>query len=121
MTPVKAPEDTRNKIIQTAFEEIHKNGFQGSSINQIVEGAGITKGALFHHFKGKSDLGYAVIEEIIYGMVKEEFIDPLKESSDPIQDLKQLILEKREQAREDPSFFLQWLPFKQPRSGNVSA
>ena len=110
MTPVRAPEDTRNKIIQTAFEEIHKNGFQGSSINQIVEKAGITKGALFHHFKGKNELGYAVIDEIIYGMLKEEFINPLKESSDPIQDLKQLILKKREQAREDPSFICNGCP-----------
>ena len=110
MTPVRAPEDTRNRILQTAFEEIHKNGFQGCSINQIVEEAGITKGALFHHFKGKKELGYAVIEEIIHGMVKEEFIDPIRESSDPIEDLKQLIIEKREQAREDPSFICNGCP-----------
>jgi len=110
MTPVKAPEDTRNRILQTAFEEIHKNGFQGSSINQIVEEAGITKGALFHHFKSKKELGYAVIDEIIHGMIKEEFIDTLNDSSDPIQDLKNLILTNRKQAWEDPSHLCNGCP-----------
>ncbi len=110
MTPVKAPENTRNRILQTAFEEIHKNGFQGSSINQIVEEAGITKGALFHHFKGKKELGYAVIDEIIHGMVKEEFIDPLNDSSDPIHDIKKLILSNRKQAWKDPSHICNGCP-----------
>jgi TetR/AcrR family transcriptional repressor of nem operon len=110
MTPVKAPEDTRNRILQTAFEEIHKNGFQGSSINQIVEEAGITKGALFHHFKSKKELGYAVIDEIIHGMIKEEFIDTLNDSSDPIQDLKNLILTNRKQAWENPSHLCNGCP-----------
>ena len=59
-TATRKPENTRRKILEAAFAEFYKNGFQGGSINHIVEEAGATKGALFHHFKGKNDLGYAV-------------------------------------------------------------
>src|SRR5206468_947271 len=39
--------DTRRKILRAAFEEFYKNGFQGGSLNNIVDAAGVTKGALF--------------------------------------------------------------------------
>lgn len=74
--------------MEAAFEEFYKNGFQGGSLNRIVEGAGTTKGALFHHFRGKNDLGYAVVREVIQPHLKEEWSDPLAHSSDPITDLK---------------------------------
>lgn len=88
MTATKAPEATRRKILDAAFEEFYKNGFQGGSLNHIVEVAGTTKGALFHHFAGKQDLGYAVVDEIIEPLLKERWLDPLTDSTNPIADLK---------------------------------
>ena len=87
----KAPEDTRRRIVRSAFEEFYKNGFQGGSLNHIVDTAGTTKGALFHHFHGKSDLGYAVVEEVIEPHLKELWFDPLADSMDPIEDLKRTL------------------------------
>ena len=86
----KAPRNTRGKILEAAFEEFYKNGFQGGSLNRIVDGAGTTKGALFHHFKGKNDLGYAVVREVIQPHLEEEWSDPLAHSTDPITDLKRI-------------------------------
>jgi len=80
----RKPESTRRKILEAAFDEFYKNGFQGSSINRIVSEAGTTKGALFHHFEDKNHLGYAVVEEIIYRQIKECWLDPLTNSIDPI-------------------------------------
>jgi len=71
-----------------AFAEFYKNGFQGGSLNQIVEAAGITKGALFHHFASKQELGYAVVDEIIGPILQERWIKPVANSADPIADLK---------------------------------
>jgi TetR/AcrR family transcriptional repressor of nem operon len=88
MTAGKAPEDTRRRILQAAFEEFYKNGFQGGSLNHIVDKAGTTKGALFHHFQGKNDLGYAVVEEVIQPRIKACWLDTLANSIDPIADLK---------------------------------
>jgi AcrR family transcriptional regulator len=89
----KAPEETRRKILRAAFEEFYKNGFQGGSINHIVEKGGTTKGALFYHFKDKTELGYAVVEEVIQPHLKESWFDPLADSIDPIADLKRLFRE----------------------------
>lgn len=84
----KAPDSTRRKILAAAFEEFYKNGFQGGSLNHIVETAGTTKGALFHHFAGKQELGYAVVDEIIGPLLKERWLAPLAGSTNPIADLK---------------------------------
>jgi TetR/AcrR family transcriptional regulator, transcriptional repressor for nem operon len=89
--PARDPESTRRKILEAAFDEFYKNGFQGSSINRIVEEAGATKGALFHHFKGKNDVGYAVVREIIYPKLKERWAEPLVHSDDPITTLKRVL------------------------------
>lgn len=90
MAASSKPEDTRRRILEAAFAEFYKNGFQGGSINRIVEDAGATKGALFHHFKNKNDLGYAVAREIIDARLKTRWTDPLAESDDPIRDLKRI-------------------------------
>src|SRR6266508_2430271 len=90
-TALRKPENTRRKILEAAFAEFYKNGFQGGSINHIVDEAGATKGALFHHFKGKNDLGYAVVEEVIRPLIKARWLDPLASSSDPIADLKRTL------------------------------
>src|SRR6476661_11034278 len=89
-TAIRAPENTRRKILEAAFDEFYRNGFQGSSLNRIVEEAGTTKGALFHHFEGKSDLGYAVVREVIHPQLKARWSDPLAHSNDPISDLKRI-------------------------------
>jgi AcrR family transcriptional regulator len=84
----KTPEATRRKILAAAFEEFYKNGFQGGSLNHIVESAGTTKGALFHHFAGKQELGYAVVDEIIGPLLMQRWLAPLADSTHPIADLK---------------------------------
>jgi len=91
LTAAKPPENTRRRILQAAFEEFYRNGFQGGSINHIVDQAGTTKGALFHHFEGKNDLGCAVVEEVIQPLIKARWLDPLASSIDPIADLKRTL------------------------------
>jgi TetR/AcrR family transcriptional regulator, transcriptional repressor for nem operon len=89
-TAARAPATTRQKILEAAFEEFYKNGFQGGSLNRIVEKADTTKGALFHHFDGKNDLGYAVVDEVIEPEMKTRWFNQLSKSSDPIADLKRV-------------------------------
>jgi AcrR family transcriptional regulator len=86
----RSPEETRRQILEAAFAEFYRNGFQGGSINRIVKEASATKGALFHHFKSKNDLGYAVAREVIHPRLKTRWTDPLAESDDPIRDLKRI-------------------------------
>jgi AcrR family transcriptional regulator len=87
-TQAQRTEAMRQRILMAAFAEFYRNGFQGGSLNKIVEAAGITKGALFHHFTGKQELGYAVVDEIIHPILQERWIKPVANSADPIADLK---------------------------------
>ena len=89
---MRNPDQTRQKILQAAFQEIHRNGFQASSLNPILARTGVTKGALYHHFPSKHALGYAVVEELIQEMVSETWVRPLENSEDPIDCLKGMIL-----------------------------
>jgi TetR/AcrR family transcriptional regulator, transcriptional repressor for nem operon len=84
----KASAATRQKILGAAFAEFHRNGFQGGSLNQIVEAGESTKGAIFHHFSGKQELGYAVMDEIIEPLLMQRWLDPLGDFTDPIAELK---------------------------------
>src|SRR5260370_20667616 len=86
----RSPEDTRQRILDAAFDEFYKNGFQGGSLNRIVVEARTTKGAVFHHFKGKKDLGYAVVREVVHPRFNQQWSDPLVNSTDPITDLKRI-------------------------------
>jgi len=78
---------TKQKLIQAAFEEIHAHGFQAASMNQIIKRAGTTKGAVYHHFESKTELGYAVVDQVIRPMMKKRWLDPLSKSENPIDAL----------------------------------
>ncbi len=80
-----APLDTRDKILFAAYKEIHVNGFQAASLNSILARTGVTKGALYHHFKSKTELGYAVIDEVIANRIYLNFIRPLENLDDPLE------------------------------------
>jgi AcrR family transcriptional regulator len=79
---------TRRRILMAAFTEFYRNGFQGGSLNGVVEAAGTTKGALFHHFAGKQALGYAVVDEVIGPLLLRRWLDPLTDATDPVAELK---------------------------------
>jgi AcrR family transcriptional regulator len=92
---------TREKILGTAFHEFYRHGFQGGSLNRIVADAGITKGALFHHFAGKHELGYQVIDELIRPYIESTWIQPLQKSNDPLRTLRQIIYKSGEATKDD--------------------
>lgn len=77
--------DTRDKILFAAYKEIHVNGFQSASLSNILARTGVTKGALYHHFRDKTELGYAVVDEVISERIHLSFIQPLEGFEDPIQ------------------------------------
>ena len=81
------PEGTRAVLVENAFREIHSHGYAGASLERILANSGVTKGALYHHFKSKADLLHAVIDDAIRPMIEERWMKPLQESDDPIRAL----------------------------------
>ncbi|MBI1822133.1 MAG: TetR/AcrR family transcriptional regulator [Nitrospirae bacterium] len=85
------PVKTRARILEVAFTEILKGGFQGVSIDQIVDKTQMTKGAFFHHFPTKQALGYALVDEILSEMVLDRWIRPLEEYDNPIEGIVKVL------------------------------
>jgi AcrR family transcriptional regulator len=56
-------EVTRRKIIDAAVELFNDVGYTSTGLGDIVERAGMTKGALYHHFSSKEALAVAIINE----------------------------------------------------------
>jgi TetR/AcrR family transcriptional repressor of nem operon len=79
----RQPDLTRQKLLERAFEEIHRNGFRAASLDSILADAGVTKGALYHHFQNKAELGYAVVEEVVRPWMAETW-RPVVEADNPI-------------------------------------
>ncbi len=84
---MRDPERTRERLLQAASREIYRSGFQSASLDTILASAGVTKGALYHHFDGKEALGYAVIQEIIAPDVNGKWVQPLQSVKNPIDAL----------------------------------
>lgn len=85
---IKNPDLTRSKLLEAGFEEVYEHGFRSASIDAILARAGVTKGALYHHFPNKRALGYALVDEVIGDFMVERLLAPLRGTDDPISALQ---------------------------------
>jgi AcrR family transcriptional regulator len=85
LSRLRDAEKTRSEILHVAFGEIYKHGFQATSVNDIVAKTNVTKGAFFHYFPTKNDLGYALADEILQDMMLERWVRPLNAYRNPVQ------------------------------------
>ena len=61
------------RLLQAAFGEMQRDGYRNADLERILRQAGVTKGALYHHFDNKRALGYAVIDEILQSRILERW------------------------------------------------
>ena len=83
-------EQTREHILATAESIILQRGYSGTSIEEIIVAAGITKGGFFYHFGGKNDLAKNLMLRYLDNDLK--FFNALSEraqslTEDPLQQL----------------------------------
>ncbi|PWJ92036.1 TetR family transcriptional regulator [Oceanotoga teriensis] len=86
-------------ILQKAYESIAINGYDGTSLNDIAESIGITKPAIYYHFKSKENLFLVLLDYII-----EEFEKDFKKVMIDLNKIKvkdEYILFLRELINED--------------------
>lgn len=75
---------TRLHILQKAFELIYNQGYQTTSLDDILATTAVTKGAFYYHFKSKDEMGIAIIEEMLKPVVTSGYIAPLEKEANPL-------------------------------------
>jgi AcrR family transcriptional regulator len=60
-----APEETRKAIIDSALKLFGEKGYAVTSVQEITDAAGVTKGAFYHHFESKQDLLRLIHDEFL--------------------------------------------------------
>ncbi|MFZ3006545.1 MAG: TetR/AcrR family transcriptional regulator [Phenylobacterium sp.] len=60
--PMSKGERTRNRLMDVAYQAVIRKGFAATSIEELVEAAGITKSGFFYHFRDKNDLARSLLD-----------------------------------------------------------
>jgi AcrR family transcriptional regulator len=81
---------TRQKIIEKSLKLFCVKGYYNTSINDILQATGLTKGGLYGHFASKEDLWYAVYEEALRIWRKIVF-QGIQSSANPLERIRTLI------------------------------
>src|SRR5579885_2563889 len=61
MTAVTA----RQRVLDAAVELFATQGYSATSVSQVIERAGLTKGGFYHHFASKDELLYEIYGDLI--------------------------------------------------------
>jgi TetR/AcrR family transcriptional repressor of nem operon len=80
----KSRPDARIRLLDAAMQVIRAQGYAATTVDDICHAAGVTKGAFFHHFKSKEDLGVAAAAHFSQ-MAERLFASaPYREAADPL-------------------------------------
>ncbi|MBI4481533.1 MAG: TetR/AcrR family transcriptional regulator [Acidobacteria bacterium] len=91
---MRHPSDKRDQILKTASELICEQGYHRTSIEDIVQASGIKKGTVFHYFKSKEELGFAVLDHQYRGFADElaSIFSPPGEAWEQVQEFLDLVV-----------------------------
>ncbi|WP_434610455.1 TetR family transcriptional regulator [Pseudomonas sp. D2-30] len=59
------PDSARGKLLQTAAHLFRNKGFERTTVRDLASAVGIQSGSIFHHFKSKDEILWAVMEETV--------------------------------------------------------
>jgi AcrR family transcriptional regulator len=81
---------TREALLTAALELFERNGFDATGVNEIVQTAGVTKGAFYHHFTSKDDLLQLFHDRFLDALLAQTE-EALQQSTSPSEQLRRLI------------------------------
>lgn len=81
---------TRTKILEAARRAFSEKGFNGVSVEEIAEMAGVNKAVVFYYFPSKADLFAAVWEKSI-DELEEHIFEEIKDESVYLKKIKKLL------------------------------
>ena len=75
---------TRGQLIEVATGLFADHGYEGTSIEAVLTAAGVSRGALYHHFAGKEALFRAVLE-VLSERITEQLTEVISACTDPVE------------------------------------
>jgi TetR/AcrR family transcriptional regulator, transcriptional repressor for nem operon len=66
---------TREAVLEAATRLMHVQGYQNTSLDDVLRESGVGKGNFYHHFRSKEDLGYAILDQIV-ALFLEKTLEP---------------------------------------------
>src|SRR6184192_4435547 len=73
------PEPSRKQLVRAAIDCFARLGYQGTSIDRIARDAGVTKGAVYYHFRDKEELLFDAVKDRVGGFEKQILAETLPE------------------------------------------
>lgn len=104
MSPKKSNGQVREEILGAALEVFSKKGYNGTSMDEIAHKVGITKGAIYWHFKNKVDL-YNAVDSYSSEQWDRIVTKPISNIDDPRAKLERLIRNTFEFCHKNPMIF----------------
>ena len=86
-SPAERSAATREKIVEAARELVCERGYAGLRTAAVLERAGVSRGGLYHHFTGKTNLIAAVLEAVEVDLLKR-LADAVAGAPDPFTALQ---------------------------------
>jgi len=87
--------NSREKLLDVAFDEIYHNGYYSTSVDKILKTAKMNKGSMYHFFKSKKELGLAVVKERVSHYIEDKYSVLLNYDSNIIEELLTLIKDRK--------------------------
>jgi len=75
---------TKQKLLDAALELMLAKGYTATSVDEICEAAGLTKGSFFHYFEGKEHLGQLLAQHFHDSMKQVFQAAPFHQKKDPL-------------------------------------
>ena len=87
MRTARTDSPTKDRLLHAAQELMLAKGYNATTVDEICEAAGLTKGSFFHYFRGKEELGAAVLERYCDSTMQMLQAAPHRQIKDPLKRL----------------------------------
>jgi TetR/AcrR family transcriptional regulator, transcriptional repressor for nem operon len=106
MMKTKTASTTQEKILQAAILLMRQQGFCATTVDQVCAEAGVTKGAFFHYYKSKEEIGQAAVQRWCQSRAEGYRLDLGDPTGDPLVQLNRLLDGLMESVRNPPDGLL---------------
>src|ERR1051325_6230073 len=83
-------EPSRKQLMVAAIDCFARFGYQGTSIDRIARAAGVTKGAVYYHFRDKEELLFEAVKDRVGGFERQVLAE-VKSGQDALERLRHVV------------------------------